>query len=253
MGHRVPFRDVLEHTLVGAFFTNFLPTTIGGDVARVYYLGRREGVVAATVSIVVDRVLGLMAMSAWAAVLLWWLDIPDPAFHVARQVATGLVVVIAGGLMALAAGWLGGVGARLARLPGLGWAGRAAHAVETEAAPFGRQPQLLAAGLGIALGYFALLAWAYRRYFAVSAGLDVPLAPLLAALLTMAVASSLPVTVNGIGLREQLHYLLLGVLGVSKELAVAASVIMFSLWLLVSLIGYVAWARVRLVKPPRSA
>jgi uncharacterized membrane protein len=49
----------------------------------------------------------------------------------------------------------------------------------------------------------------------------------------------------GIGLREQLHYLLFGSLGVSKELAVGISLIVFSQFLVLRVLGGLVWLRQR--------
>ncbi len=72
--------------------------------------------------------------------------------------------------------------------------------------------------------------------------------PYLATLLVLvaiAILSNIPISVNGIGLREQLHYLLFASLGVSKELAVGISVIVFSQFLILSVLGGLVWLRLR--------
>jgi len=67
---------VLGYTFVGYFFNNFLPGNVGGDVMRGYGLARyTERTAEAALSVVVDRIVGLMAwMSAAvaaAAVAVW--------------------------------------------------------------------------------------------------------------------------------------------------------------------------------------
>ncbi len=60
-GIRVPFRAVLRFMFVGFFFNNFLPM-VGGDVMRGFSLARYTDRTAdAAVSVVVDRIIGLMA------------------------------------------------------------------------------------------------------------------------------------------------------------------------------------------------
>ena len=54
-----------------------------------------------------------------------------------------------------------------------------------------------------------------------------------------------PLSVGGIGLREQLHYLLFGELGVSKEASVSLSLLLFAYSLVVSVAGYVIWLRMK--------
>ena len=68
-GTPVPLGALLQYTFVGVFFNNFLPANVGGDVMRGYGLARYtdQGAEAA-VSVVVDRVVGLMAFMISAAV-----------------------------------------------------------------------------------------------------------------------------------------------------------------------------------------
>ncbi len=65
----VPFRAILSYTYVGFFFNNFLPANVGGDVMRGYGLARyTERTAEAAVSVIVDRIVGLLAFMASAAV-----------------------------------------------------------------------------------------------------------------------------------------------------------------------------------------
>ncbi len=65
--------------------------------------------------------------------------------------------------------------------------------------------------------YIALLAVVYRAYFT-AAGLTAPaLLPTMNVLVSMAVFVNVPISVGGIGLREQLHYLLFAELGVGRR------------------------------------
>src|SRR4051812_33000560 len=64
LGLVVGFRRLFEQHLISMFFGNFLPTSIGGDVAKVYYLGQRDGYVAVGVSVVLDRGLGFVSIAA---------------------------------------------------------------------------------------------------------------------------------------------------------------------------------------------
>lgn len=76
-GIDIPFIDLLAYTFQGVFFNNFLPANVGGDVMRGYGLARYTDRAAdAAISVIVDRLVGLMAfmtaafVAALAAVLL---------------------------------------------------------------------------------------------------------------------------------------------------------------------------------------
>jgi uncharacterized protein (TIRG00374 family) len=241
MGLRVPFRAVMEPYLVGIFFNNFLPSAVGGDVARVYYMGRRAGFAASATSVVVDRALGLGWIAVLATVLLWTLPLPGEAFDVARRV---LVLILVGlGVLVVASSQLEGVAGRWGR-----WPSRVrtiAASLRGHLAALWRAPLIVVRVLAIVVAYFAALTWVYRTYFRLAGGHDVSFPLVFATLLTIAVLSNVPLTVNGIGLREQLHYVLFSVFGLSKEETVAASVVVFSQLLIVSLAGCILWLRLR--------
>jgi len=60
--------------LIGFFFNNFLPTSIGGDLSRAYYLHKESNNKAASLGIVFfERVLGLMATLSLVGISLFWL------------------------------------------------------------------------------------------------------------------------------------------------------------------------------------
>jgi hypothetical protein len=68
-GVPVPIKTLINYTFVGFFFTNFLPSNVGGDIMRGYGLARYTDRNAdAAVSVVVDRIIGLMAFMFTAVV-----------------------------------------------------------------------------------------------------------------------------------------------------------------------------------------
>ncbi|PHR29041.1 MAG: hypothetical protein COA36_05005 [Desulfotalea sp.] len=58
---KVPFWQLLKIYMVGYFFSNILPSTVGGDVVRSYYAGRLiENQAYAAVSVFVERFSGIL-------------------------------------------------------------------------------------------------------------------------------------------------------------------------------------------------
>lgn len=83
-GIQIRFRDSLSLTFMGLFATNFLPTTIGGDVVRlvgVMQMGYDRAVALA--SLAADRLVGLagMAMTAPIGVADAWNILPNMAIR----------------------------------------------------------------------------------------------------------------------------------------------------------------------------
>jgi uncharacterized membrane protein YbhN (UPF0104 family) len=66
---------------------------------------------------------------------------------------------------------------------------------------------------------------------------------LVLAVTALAVLSNIPIAVNGLGVREQLHAWLLAPLGVPRETAVAISLLLYGHLLVGSLFGLMGWLR----------
>ena len=63
LGFQAPLRDFLRFYFVGMFFNLLLPTSVGGDVVRAWYLDGRSGRrLAAFLSVFVDRFSGLLVL-----------------------------------------------------------------------------------------------------------------------------------------------------------------------------------------------
>jgi uncharacterized protein (TIRG00374 family) len=64
-GYELPLPYLIGLYLMGYFFHNFLPSMVGGDVARGYYLGKRIGNAKdAYLSIFMERITGMFALLA---------------------------------------------------------------------------------------------------------------------------------------------------------------------------------------------
>ena len=68
---KVTLAEATSLTFIGYFFNNFLPTSIGGDVAKAYYLSRKSSdKLSSFTAVFVDRVIGLVTMILMAAAAL---------------------------------------------------------------------------------------------------------------------------------------------------------------------------------------
>jgi uncharacterized protein (TIRG00374 family) len=66
--------SLFKYYLIGLFFNNFLPTSIGGDLARAFYLAKDSGNRSASIGTVfLERLLGLLATLSLAFLSLFWL------------------------------------------------------------------------------------------------------------------------------------------------------------------------------------
>lgn len=243
MGLRLRYPDVLRQYLMGIFFGNLMPTAVGGDAAKVYYLGRKVGYVRVGASVFVDRFLGFMWLSIFGATLAWQVAAPSALLVLNRNLLTGAAILF---VSILGTVWL----VRVDRLiPSALRRGRLTAVIgqlEQFAAYVregGCRVSTLAISGAVVGATMLLIALLYQRYFAATGGIVPPLAPTINAVISMSVFINIPLSVNGIGLREQLHYRLFDAMGVPKEVSVSLSLLIFGYLLVLSLIGYVVWLR----------
>lgn len=73
-GLRVNLSKLIIFYFIGFFFNNFLPTSIGGDLSRAYYLAQNSGDKSASIGTVfLERMIGLLSTLSLATVSLYWL------------------------------------------------------------------------------------------------------------------------------------------------------------------------------------
>jgi len=249
-GITLRFRSVLERFWVGLFFNNFLPGNLGGDVVKVWDLRRsRRDTLASATATLADRLTGLSALAFLALLAALSLGGSPQLAPVARGVAAGAGIFLAGAALFLldpVATFL----RRAAQAAGLlseeGFRGRLLERL-----------RLLRAHRRRLLGLFAysLLVQALRvgvhwMVCLALVGPDTPAFPeFFLAVPPLAFALTLPVTIGGLGLREGLAIPLFKPLGLVGEVPVTLQFAAYLLMLVVSLAGGLIFL-VRRRRPP---
>ena len=244
-GVRVPFRLIVRQYFIGIFVNNFLPSTVGGDVAKVYYLGQAHGYRTVTASVAMDRMLGVGLLAALAAGALTVSPVSAPRLT-AAQLACAAVAVLALGLLVMTRVGTGGLAERVR------WLGARAVAMAERlqrlrldmAAPLGR-PAIIAQAAAVVVGYAIAITAVYQRFVLLQSGAAPPFVAMFAVVTATIVLSNVPVSLNGLGLREQLHASLLAPLGIAPEIAVAISLLLYAHLVLASFIGLAFWLRTK--------
>ena len=244
-GVRTPFTLIIRQYFIGIFLNNFFPSTVGGDVGKVYLLGRDHGYGVVAASIVLDRVLGLGLLAVFAAIMLWLLPMPSSLLVAARLTVSGIAAASLCILVIVAAG-TGGLPARVS------WMGPRAVAVaqrlqrlRVDVASVVRRPRLIARAAAVVAGYFLALGVVYVMFIGIQVNHQPPFAMTMAIVMTTSVLSHIPISLNGLGVREQLHVVLLAPIGVPREAAVVISLLLFGHLLVASAFGLVFWIRTR--------
>lgn len=243
----VPLRTLASHYFAGQFVGNVLPSTIGGDVLRVSRGTTTTGSGRISfASVVLERLTGFVALpliTVTGFVLRPSLLEVDHAWI--ALVIAGVTLVALAAILVLAAH---------PRLAGRfrdheNWM-RFVGAVHVGIDRLRRQPRLAAGVLGAALVY--QLSTVGVVYFAIrTLGVSVPVAAIVAFAPAVAMAQVLPLSLNGLGVREGMLVVLLGPLGVSNGRAVAVGLLWYAMMLIVSLVGAPAFAVGHRRRPPR--
>jgi len=64
-------KDLFPLTLIGYFFTNFMPTSVGGDLVKAHYISKTNNRrLSAYTSVFVDRVIGMFSVALIATIAL---------------------------------------------------------------------------------------------------------------------------------------------------------------------------------------
>lgn len=245
------WRDYLTHYFVGMFFNLVLPTSVGGDVVRAWYLGRHqqtgsgsyrvEGVVhstanatgspltAAFLSVLADRVNGLAVLIAVACVATLCCPTPLPGWIIAFVAAMGAGCLLGLALLPLLP-WL----RRRLPLPQ-----RLTPLLDGAALCLRDRRALMGVTLLSLIVQLAnvVLAWL------VGAGLGLQVPPLYYGVLIplVSILTLLPISLNGMGLREAGTVLLLAPLDISSASAVTLSLLLFAVYAAASLLGGVVY------------
>jgi hypothetical protein len=109
LGIRLSFGTAFVLNMVGSFYNTFMPGSTGGDVLKAYYAAKHapDRRTAAVMSVIVDRVLGLIALvllGGTMAAVQWATHAGgnDPVTRACRRVALGAAAIVLGSLLALA-------------------------------------------------------------------------------------------------------------------------------------------------------
>ena len=240
---RLGFPALLRAYWVGNFLSNYLPSNIGGDVARVLILRHAAGVVPLAGSVLVERLTGVAALAvvSGACLLLrpvepWNLNLA--LWLLVAAIAVGVVLVLAAGGHLLRGG-----NALLRRAPRL--VGRIAAKLtrfgEAVGAFSSAPGELVVAGLWSILFYGVLVLFQFAVLRAVGSSITLVDAALVAPLVPL--VSLLPITANGLGLTEGAFVLFYTQMGVPAEQAFAAAILRRLVTIAVSVPGGLMWLR----------
>ncbi len=223
------------HNMAGQFLSNFVPTTIGGDVLRVSRLGRDTGDRPTSFTTVIfERLSGWMVLPA-SIFLGLALDpnLRDLGAATRGALIAAIVTLLALGVIIFAAG-NDASGRLLDRYEGpLRWL----HAVHEGLDVLRTKPRQVLRILVTGAMYQGILVLAFWCA-AKSIGIDeFGLRAALAFVPAVLIVQVLPLGIGGLGVREGALVLFLGSLDVPDEQSVALGLVIYALTITTSLLG----------------
>lgn len=246
LGIRTPLIDMARYYLIGMFFNLFAPSTVGGDVSRIYYLvrdeeaaakGRAVTTVHAAMSVLMDRAIGMVVL-VWigAAGLVLFPEYGVPA--AVRQVTLlfAFALLLGALLTPVLRRLLPEDGHPLAVKLRLAFRSYRLHpGALAVAILLSLVVHLIQAGLHVVMGR--------------ALGIDLPFSFCLIVYPLVGTFAAIPISVSGLGLREGGYIFLLAAIGVGKEAGIAFGLLLFLIVALSSLLGGVVFLLHKGAKP----
>ncbi|MEI6669510.1 MAG: lysylphosphatidylglycerol synthase transmembrane domain-containing protein [Acidobacteriota bacterium] len=233
----VPYIRIVGFYFIGMFFNIFLPTIVGGDAVKTIVLARETGALAkSTMSVFMERNVGLFAL----------LTIATIAAAFAPHVAVLRLSLLSLSLLLFAAFIVANlvlinrhayrlVDYLIAMTPLARIRSRATSLYDA-VVPYRGAGGVIAASVGVSFIFQAIVILVVFLN-AKALAHDVPVSALAVFVPLISLAGMLPLSVNGLGIREVLYSLLFGQIGIPADVAVSMALLYAVVTLLASLPG----------------
>ena len=219
-GKKIKFRTFYAYIALGYFFNNLLPSGFGGDAVKTIAFGKRFGNMANSVAAVaISRVMGLIAMFICFFVTLPFViaryDIPAMYTGAVCAVALVSVLIIVGGLFS-----------DKIKLP-VALTNRVPFFLKLQDAfSIYRNHKKAFAFSGLDSIWLQISSIAIHYAYFQAVGVPVDIATITVFMTITITVSMLPISINGIGIREGVNVsLFTGLLGIPANIVLAAALL----------------------------
>jgi glycosyltransferase 2 family protein len=228
---------------IGAFFSNFMPTGIGGDAVRLMMTPAPDGRSRVAATILIERLTGLLVMLGLSVIglLILPLDLGGPVPHFVTVAGVAALAVAVTLVLFMPARFLGLLEIVQPYLPGFARTPFAfAHRVAVSV--LGRDCSATAVwgALLYSLPFYGAMMLAQYCMLR-AAGADVGMLAVVLGAPLVALVTLLPITVNGLFLAEGAFVLIYASTGIPAEVALAAAILRRLVDLANSGLGSVLW------------
>jgi glycosyltransferase 2 family protein len=235
-GARITFRQSLLYNFIGSFFSQVLPSTIGGDAARIWLLARDTAAWKdAIYSVLIDRIAGLVWLAVLVLVCLPWslTLIQNPTGRATLIVIGAAGAVAPGGLFLLS---------HLGRTPFGQWkAARHLTDIATIAWTVLGSPRASApiAALSVAVHLMTVLVlWFCAR----AIGSPFTLVNSLLLIPPVILITAVPISIGGWGVRESVMLTAFAYAGLPNSDGLLVSILFGACSFVIGAFGGIAWS-----------
>jgi uncharacterized protein (TIRG00374 family) len=235
-GDEIPLGFLAKSYLVGQFFNNFLPTGYGGDIVRIWDGSRySKSLVKSSAIVLVERFTGISVLFLMAvAGSLFRLEMAQKIPVIWAALLLGAV-----GFGLIAAFFLPGVGRVLSALPLHGLPDKLRNKTvlfretilyyRTQPKPFARATLwAFLLQLNVVLYYFLIGKGLHLRIHFIDYFIFIPL---------VLIILTIPITISGLGLREESYIEIFRFYGIPAQAAVSFSLIGVGFNLIIGIVG----------------
>lgn len=225
----ISYARVFSYYFIGCFFNNFLPTSIGGDVVKTYYIYKEnENLGKSMASVFIDRYVGLgglLSIATLGIILVWKGIEATPVRWIYGLSMSGFIFVSS---IMWAVDWGGFI--------------RKLRVFYEPLMSYRKRKKLLLLGFGISL-IIQLLVISGVYFVGLGIGVNVGFGYFAVLFPLATLVTMIPVSISGIGVREGAMAYLFGLVGIRVEAAVSMSVLWFVAVAAVNLIGGLEYLR----------
>ncbi|MDI6783586.1 MAG: lysylphosphatidylglycerol synthase transmembrane domain-containing protein [bacterium] len=258
----IPFSKVVGYYFMGMYFNLFLPSIVGGDIPRGYYLYKDYGsgsksepdtpgltIVESLSTVMMQRVTGVFALIIIASITYFFFFYHHPVLEIATRTYLTSVFIF------LLAGTVLGIAVMLkfkpkivdkSRFPWIHEAPKGPSGTETKS-----QFKIFLNDIGSYLHYPKLFSYVILLSFVfqllnifvniiIGAALHVTTVPLsyyYVAMPIIALLAAIPISFNGMGVREGAYVFFLGLVGIDESVAFSFALLWLFIVIVSSLLG----------------
>jgi glycosyltransferase 2 family protein len=217
---KLPLTEYFQYYLAGTFINNFMPSFIGGDTFKAYQIGKKDKLYAqAASSVMADRITGLLGASLLA--LAFSLLNLDLVLKNRTLIIVNLAIV---GSLALDA-----VISYIRHYSV--WSKISAYFPEKvtkilrELGSYNSDSNVIIRSVMLSFA-FNLVGVAFSNYLLFSAlGIHIPILDYLSVIFLISIVSSVPISINNIGIKEWSYITFFGILGIGSSVTLTVAIL----------------------------